>query len=625
MKKIILSVLVLSVLIVSLGVVSADFGVEFVTPEENEYILGDNYLIKWENTGTPGLYLQYKEGDCGSGDWATLLGPFDESVLTYSWDTSSYDDGEYCLRLYMNSLEYAISEPFTIDNTEPVITTFSVIVPGDEDSVYTEIFVLASDTNLASCKIAWGDGNIDSCIGNPLDYSHQYGDNGPYTVILTVKDEAGHEVSDTIIANPANIDPIVSDEIGALNNNDEDLDGLVEVAVGEAVFFEAEGSDVDEDLEAGLTFTWTFDKGTAYEEVVVTTADSGGYSEVYYTWTSASEHTVDLTISDKDGGSIDAVQFELEVEEPEHMTPMQQVIAGSEFEFEFDENWAVSGEPKQFQTSISGLTDCELITSVNGMDVTPDDDRCEVDWNPDNNQRGKHSVIIKVTNDANEFKYYSFDVTVYSWGIELEKGWNLISIPYMPTNSDIDDVFANIIDNIAYEDTSTATVFQYNAVERVWYRARTTSTHSGFDYVTGQSNVELTSIVPGYAYWIKMENEAILYGAEENFPVNTVPGANGIDLATESWNLVGRFGIDSASSFWKTAFKYLRQPFYNKHYVSSLLGIYSLKSVTANGDTTWEPVTDNEEGNIKIAQGYWVRTAEGENGRTTIRYEPDII
>ncbi len=622
MKKIILSVLVMtSLMLMIVGSVSAQAFTNVPTTD----ISGD-FLVEWENTaGIPGIYLQYGEGTCVSSPtiWEYIDGPMDISQLSSPWDTTSVVDGEYCLRLQDGTTHDEMD--VTVDNTEPIITTFTVTVPGEEGLVKTEVFVYASDNiGVDYCVIAWGDGDTKDCSADTSKtYKHQYGDNGPYTVTLTVKDEAGHEVSDTITANPDNIDPTITANITAPDNSDADDDDLVEAAVGEAVLFEATANDVEADLEAGLTCKWKFD-GSNQES---TTANKNGVCKVYHTWTSASKHTVDLTIKDKDGGSVDAIQFELEVEETEHMTPMQQVVADNVFGFELDEQWAVN-KPKRFKTSFSSLSDCEEVI-VPGMGSGDSDEmevediigtsKCKVTWTPSNNQRGDHRVIIKAISGT-DFKYYSFDVTVYSWGIELVSGWNLISIPYMPTSSDIDDVFADIIDNVAYEDTSTATVFRYDAVERVWYRARTTSTHSKFDYVKNHKDEELASIVPGYAYWIKMENEDWIYGVEKNFPVNTAPGANGIDLATESWNLIGRFGVDSASSPWKIALESLRKPFYMDNYVNPKLGIYKLISVTASGDTVWD-----QSDTINLAKGYWVRTAAGSEGRTTVIYEPDSI
>ena len=91
-------------------------------------------------------------------------------------------------------------------------------------------------------------------------------------------------------------------------------------------------------------------------------------------------------------------------------------------------------------------------------------------------------------------------MTVHSWGIELKEGWNLISIPLVPTSSDIDDVFADIIDSVAYEGANTDTILQYNAVEEEWNKARPYSDRDGF---TGN----LDSIVPGYGYWVKVIND----------------------------------------------------------------------------------------------------------------------
>ncbi len=607
MKKIILSILMLSVLLVSVGMVSsASFGVNFTSPIENSDV-SDELVIKWENLGSvPGLYLQYADGNCTSpGTWIDLNDgdAFGGSETEYPWNTNEVDDGSSCLRLFVDSIIYDEVD-FTIDNTEPVITTFSVNYDGSErdrppinNEEKSLIYLYVTEENLDTCEIAWDDGIVSSCSGTG-NYKHQYENSGNYDVKVTIKDVAGNEATDSATVKVANVAP----ENVAITTTQE------VAASGEAVKFTASAEDVEADKP--LTFTWTFDN-----DEVVSEFDDG---HVVYTWDSASKHTVDLCVSDGDDETCIEELYEIEILDPIQLAN-QQVVAGEALDADFGDGTA------KFPHSVVGGV-CSLVPAGTpvGMEVEHNSakTKCKVKWNspkPTNDQRGEHHVTIQVIN-GDEFEYYSFDVTVYSWGIKLEKGWNLISIPYVPTSSDIDDVLGDIIENVAYEGTSTATVFQYNAVERVWYRARTTSTKSKFDYVKNHKDEELASIVPGYSYWIKMENEDWIYGAEKNFPVNTVPGANGIDLATESWNLIGRFGVDSASSPWWMALRTLRKPFYMDDYVSKKLGIYKLLSVTASGDTTWSSATE-----IEPTKGYWVRTAAGSEGRETVIYEPDSI
>ena len=618
MNKKLLSLLIVSLFAISLvGVVSAEdieiiiyMEGDIVSPLDGSHVKG-NINVEWENSGSPGFYLQYTEGTCVSqGDVHDLTGPMPSSQESYSWHTTDVIDGDYCLRLQLNKITYG-SINLTVDNTDPKINNFAVNYDGKESdrppvnpATKSEVYVHASDDNMDFCEIKWDDGVITNCFSNPTKaYKHQYEDSLSYTVKLTVKDKAGNVVSKTVNVNPLNVAPTITANITAPNNFDVDGNGLKEAAVGEVVKFTASGSDVNADLKDGLTCTWTFD-GANPEP---TTTDELGNCEVYYTWDSARVHTVDLIITDKDGGSVDADQFELEVEQPEHMTPMQQVVANEVFKFELDETWAVNNQYR-FKTSFSNLVICDEVVVPNGMTLTPKgNNKCQVDWNPSNEQRGEHLVIIKVQDTVtNEIKYYSFDVTVYSWGIPLEEGWNLISIPYVPTDSNIDKVFADIIDNVAYVDANTATVLQYDAVTSKWYKA-TPNKQTNPTGFTGINSYKLTNVVPGYGYWVKMNNADTIYGIEENFNPGISPVPS-VQLAGAKWNLIGRYGTGDfgvSPVNLDEAFETLEGNWFSNGFLK-FDGISSFQKATS----------------IDVGNGYWLRTKILPNGQTSIAYEP---
>lgn len=86
---------------------------------------------------------------------------------------------------------------------------------------------------------------------------------------------------------------------------------------------------------------------------------------------------------------------------------------------------------------------------------------------------------------------------------------------------------------IPYEGTSSYEIMQYNAVTRTWNKARPLATiGTGF---TGS----LTSIVPGYAYWIKVSEDTVLKGFGTE--INEWQSPPSVDLG-RSWNLIGKFG-----------------------------------------------------------------------------------
>ncbi len=155
-------------------------------------------------------------------------------------------------------------------------------------------------------------------------------------------------------------------------------------------------------------------------------------------------------------------------------------------------------------------------------------------------ERGVHEIVIKAT-DGTTIKYYDITITVYTWWIPLTEGWNLISIPMMPEDTSIDSVFGNIIENVSGEGTSTATIFQYDATNEDWYRARLKIIGSGFtgDDLLGK---ELDTIIPGYGYGIKMANVDVLKGYGRITP--EMGSILGIDVAN-GYNLIGHYGLDT--------------------------------------------------------------------------------
>jgi hypothetical protein len=600
MRKNILGILAMVMAFVMIGSVSA---LSFNVPTASGSYAG-TLNVSWANPDSSSTYtLQYRAGDCienATNLWHDLTSMTGQIPSNYAWNTKTgikaVNDGLYCLRLRVGGVTGAISGLFTIDNHAPQVDIHETTVPypgADEKSNPVRVLIDYGDSvdSTPTCKINWNDGTaLQNCPATGLNSEHQYGDNGNYKVIVTVSDDAGNSASDYVTVAVKNVDPTV----GAITT---DLPaGRNDVALGQAVTFDAVADDVDADLEAGLTCKWTFDSTQK-----TTTADEDGNCEIEYTWTHASTHTVDLTVMDKDGGSVDAEQYTIEVLAPEHMTPMQQVVANSPFEFNLDSSWA-SVSSTNFKTSFTDAITCEKVsgpTSMTNVVGSATVGECSITWTPTKDDKGEHSVIIRV-NDATSYAYYSFDVTVYSWGIQLNKGWNLISVPYVPTDSDIKKVFADILPNIAYESNSS-TILQYDATynnnEGKWYKAKPNSAGTGF---TGT----VQDILPGYGYWVKMDKADTLYGIEENFNPGQVLMPS-VDLATQSWNLVGRYGINPTQMLPNDAFESLEGHYYeNSIYESTDGNSYS------KADT------------IDLGKGYWVRTTILPDGLKSIKYEP---
>jgi hypothetical protein len=104
--------------------------------------------------------------------------------------------------------------------------------------------------------------------------------------------------------------------------------------------------------------------------------------------------------------------------------------------------------------------------------------------------------------------------------IELQKGWNLISLPLVPANSSIENVLSLLL--------------KEGLLESVWtYDAETKTWHS---YAPG-APPDLKTMVDGKGYFIKMKayNVLIVQGVEQPSPPQTPP----VYHVVPGWNLIG--------------------------------------------------------------------------------------
>jgi hypothetical protein len=107
-----------------------------------------------------------------------------------------------------------------------------------------------------------------------------------------------------------------------------------------------------------------------------------------------------------------------------------------------------------------------------------------------------------------------FDVA----SITLIEGWNLISLPLIPLDSDIDVVLAGIMDNVI-------SVWHYDAAAQHWY-----------SFAPGASS-DLSLMKDGKAYWINMEAAQTLNLAGTEMPKGTqLPPTYEVVIG---WNMVG--------------------------------------------------------------------------------------
>jgi hypothetical protein len=153
--------------------------------------------------------------------------------------------------------------------------------------------------------------------------------------------------------------------------------------------------------------------------------------------------------------------------------------------------------------------------------------------------------------------------------IDLVEGWNLISLPLIPLDSDIEVVLAGILDDVI----------------SVWYWA------GSWDTFVPDAPSDLHSMEDGKAYWINMEADQTLNLAGTEMPQGAqLPPAYDV---VAGWNMVGVKATNNV-----TAEDYLDGTDYVR--------IYGFK------DGAWFtiPGPDYDDPEMEPGRGYWVAFTE---------------
>lgn len=552
MNKKTLSVLMFSIMFLSIGYVNAGTiltqedstlnGVNFVEPNDYWY-LGDVY-IEWENgESIENMFLKYSL-DCDDDSWESLIGNIPASQFSTIWETlyEGISDGEYCLRMG-SSDEYAYSRNFCIDNTEPNVAVcadccWTQGVESDyewaeETGTVIEIdYQDEIDCNQCDldCMINWGDDTADQPCDDVCGLEgfeddeciHQYADSGEYEITVSVEDCSGNIGENTDLVVVENIEP------------ECEIDGPLSATVYQVVDFSGiitnSGDflgEVDADMDK-MVYSWDFNDGNI---------DSGEFASNIFS--TGGVYTVELTVDDTDGG-VSTCSHEIEIIDP---TPLanQEVAAYYDLDADFVDD--AGDVPHSFDTGLDeeGDITCEATVAPSNVDVFADGNDCVVEWNdlrPTNNEQGVHSLIIKALNTEGDYEYYSFDITVYSWIIHLQEGWNLFSIPYVPEDESVDSVVLDqLYDSLPGGTEYSLYSYQFNGEESTWLKSR----RSGYG--------DLDQVSPGYAYWIKIDEGAGDDVYLRGFGTQLRSASPGlppeIDVPTNDWTMIGRYGIIS--------------------------------------------------------------------------------
>ena len=196
-----------------------------------------------------------------------------------------FDDGTYTLTYTVTDDDSGVGIDtvlIMVDNVAPTLT-ISGAATVDEGSLYT--LSLSSvdpgfDT-ITSWEITWGDGAIDTIVGDPASVTHIYvsGPNG-YTISGTAADEDGTFAANTLSVDVLNVAPTVGannaevtvDEAQTANNS-----GTFDDVGDDTVILTASVGSITGNLDD--TWSWSFDTSDGPDEsqtVTITATDSDG-------------------------------------------------------------------------------------------------------------------------------------------------------------------------------------------------------------------------------------------------------------------------------------------------------------------------------------------------------------
>ncbi len=154
-----------------------------------------------------------------------------------------------------------------------------------------------------------------------------------------------------------------------------------------------------------------------------------------------------------------------------------------------------------------------------------------------------------------------------SFEIQLNKKWNLISVPFVMLDDSIDEVFADIADKVE-------SVWTYDAETGNWTI-----------YTPGPAPDSLTKMKPGWGYWVKTTDDVNLSIGGSLFSPATTPASKKI---VKGWNLVGYWGTEGMPGYYGPAGNGL--PAYCEFYS---LGEDILDKGFASLSSYWEPYNGN--------------------------------
>ena len=295
------------------------------------------------------------------------------------------------------------------------------------------------------------------------------------------------------------------------------------------------------------------------------------------------ERDTDISAPDFDPDK-SGVQNEFSIDDPDAFIRIDFSGEGNEYDASEDDDGNRTGDDLDTHGKVTIVS-----ATLGDMDITdnltPNEDSNVFLYHASGLDLGEHDLEVTAEDEAGNKNASAFTATITiterkPYTLKLNPGWNLVSIPGEPMDSDINAVIP--------ADHPATTVLTYDpSVPGGWLTAL-----RGAD---GSFSGTLTDISAGRAYWIQTQS---FEGLKVDIPKQAAGAPQvlpSISVA-EGWNLVPILDVDGD---FELAAATADDNYFSGLSDGSVTGIYTFNTIT----NSWMSVAAQD---VEIGKGYWV-------------------